>query len=143
MDLNLDSGWALAALSAFFTTAFGVGSLLFTRWLDRRHKQAETDGKTTSDVALRRMDHAETVRVELSKEIRGLRRMVDRQDRAFYTLRQSIVTSLNETMMVMQLAVIDLQNDRTVEAEQRLLAGIAHVKGFELPQLPPLDPDDF
>lgn len=131
-----DSNLQVIILSAVVSVIGGIITIFVTKWMEIRQTQAAQTDETKGALALEKFKQEENIRVDMQRKIERLERAQDRNERGFTLLRDSINDILRETVVTMQLAIYDLRNGRTEEADKKLEEGIARIRAIKLPELP-------
>ncbi len=121
-------------------TLFGtILTVIVTKWIEFRQQKHGRMDETSGQMALKRFDQEETIRVEMQRKIDRMDRTINRHERAFGQLRDAISDIIRETMMTMQLAMHDIRVGKPEQALIKLEEGVARLKTIKLPELPPLE----
>ncbi len=135
----MDDNIKILIISAVVTALGSLFTVLTTKWIEVHQKRNGVIDETTGQIAIRRFDQEETIRKEMQVKLDHMERTLNRHERAFGHLRDTISDLLRETLMTMQLAMHDIRSGHPDDALKKLEDGVLRLKQIKLPELPSVD----
>lgn len=123
-------------ISSLVTAVGSALTYFLTKWIERQHNRLINEDETSTELRLKRFDQGETIRQELQTKVDRLEKTVNRHERAFNALRNSINDILRESLLTMHLAAHDIRTGHPNHALKRLEDGIEKIQAVKLPDLP-------